>query len=301
MLSARICSISLENPLILASGILDTTGEMMAKVARHAGAITTKSISLKPREGHKNPTVIETNNYMLNAIGLSNPGIKEFINEIKIVRRTKKPVIGSIVGCSDEEFAGLARSIGNYVYAVEINVSCPNITGERIGQEIGKEPESVKKIVRKVKNSVHIPIIVKLTPNVNDIAEIAKAAENAGADAITAINTLGPGMAINIEARKPILANKFGGMSGPAIKPIAIADVYKIYESVKIPIIGTGGIVYGKDAIEMLMAGASAVGIGSAVYYRGHDAFGKIKNEMVQWMRKNKVNSVREIIGAAHK
>ena len=300
MLSTSIANIELGNPLILASGILDTTGNMMRKIAGYAGAITTKSVSLNPRDGHKNPTVIETNDYMLNAIGLSNPGIDEFIDEIKIVKKTKKPVIGSIIGCNEEEFAKLARKIGNYVDAVEINVSCPNIINEKIGQEIGKDPELVAKIVKKVKDSVHIPIIVKLTPNVDDIVIIAKAAESAGADAITAINSLGPGMAINIEARKPVLSNKFGGMSGPAIKPVAIADVYKIYEAVKIPIIGTGGIVHGKDAIEMLMAGASAVGVGSAVYYRGYDVFKKITNEMLAWMKKNKIKSIKELIGVAH-
>ena len=136
MLSTSLCNIELENPLILASGILDTTGSMMKKIANYAGAITTKSVSLNPREGHKNPTVIETNDYMLNAIGLSNPGIDEFINEIKIVKKTKKPVIGSIIGCNEEEFAKLARKIGNYVDAIEVNISCPNIIGEKIGQEM---------------------------------------------------------------------------------------------------------------------------------------------------------------------
>jgi len=235
---------------------------------------------------------------MLNAIGLSNPGIREFVDEIKIVKKTKKPIIGSIIGSNEDEFGKLARSIGNYVDVIEINVSCPNV--EKIGQEIGKDPELVGKIVKKVKGSVDAPAIAKLSPNVNDIAEIAKAAEKAGADAITAINTLGPGMAINIEAKQPVLANKFGGMSGPAIKPIAVANVYKIYEAVKIPIIGTGGILTGKDAIEMLMAGASAVGVGSAVYYRGNNVFEMIKKEMIQWMKKNKVKTLKEIIGIAH-
>ena len=242
--------------------------------------------------------MIETNDYMLNAIGLSNPGIREFVDEIKIVKKTKKPIIGSIIGSNEDEFGKLARSIGNYVDVIEINVSCPNV--EKIGQEIGKDPELVGKIVKKVKGRVDAPAIAKLSPNVNDIAEIAKAAEKAGADAITAINTLGPGMAINIEAKQPVLANKFGGMSGPAIKPIAVANVYKIYEAVKIPIIGTGGVLNGKDAIEMVMAGASAVGVGSAVYYRGNNVFEMIKKEMIQWMKKNKVKTLKEIIGIAH-
>ena len=155
----------------------------------------------------------------------------------------------------------------------------------------------VTQIVKQ--NAGKIPVSIKLSPNVHDIKEIAHAAEKAGADAITAINTA-TGMAINIDARKPILANKIGGVSGPALKPIAVRCVYEIYETVKIPIIGTGGVTYGKDSIEMIMAGATAVGIGTGIYYRGIDIFKKVCGEMEQWMKKNKVKNLDEIRGCAH-
>jgi dihydroorotate dehydrogenase (NAD+) catalytic subunit len=165
----------------------------------------------------------------------------------------------------------------------------------------GKSPELVSELISEVKKCTAIPIMPKLTPNCDDIGEIAVACEKAGADMISAINTVGPGMVIDIDARKPLLNFKTGGVSGPAIKPIAIRCVYDIYERVKIPILGIGGVSSGKDAIEMLMAGASAVGIGSAVYYDGIEVFSKINKEIEKWMKENKIKSIKEIIGVAHK
>ena len=228
----------------------------------------------------------------MNAVGLSNPSIFKFKDEIKELKKNRIPTIVNIYAENAEKFAKTALKAQEYgADAVELNVSCPNITkDEMVGQIIGKNPSLVEEITRQVKETVKIPVIAKLSPNVDDIAVIARAAEKGGADAVSAINTVS-GMLINIEAKRPILANKSGGVSGPAIKPIAINAVYQIYEAVKIPIIGTGGIVHGKDAIEMLMAGASAVGVGSAVYYRGYDVLKKITNEMLAWMKKNKVKS----------
>jgi len=169
------------------------------------------------------------------------------------------------------------------------------------GKPYYADPELTAKVTSAVKeNSGKIPVSIKLSPNVYDIKEIAHSAEKAGADAITAINTV-TGMVVDIDARKPVLANKIGGVSGPALKPIAVRCVYEIYETVKIPIIGTGGVTYGKDAIEMIMAGATAVGIGTGIYYRGIDIFRKVCNEMEIWMKKNKVKSLDEIMGCAHK
>jgi dihydroorotate dehydrogenase (NAD+) catalytic subunit len=158
----------------------------------------------------------------------------------------------------------------------------------------------VYEITRAVVRNIKIPVFAKLTPNASNIGEIAKAAINAGAYGIAAINTVGPGMAIDIDIGKPILANKFGGVSGPAIKPIAVASVFKIYEAVDIPVIGVGGVSTGRDAIEMMMAGASAVAIGTAVYYRGIEVFGLVEKEMKEWMKENGVKKISEIVGAAH-
>ena len=169
------------------------------------------------------------------------------------------------------------------------------------GKPYYADPELTAKVTKEVKNnSGKIPISVKLSPNVHDIKEIAHAAEKAGANAITAINTAS-GMVIDIEARKPILANRIGGISGPALKPIAVRCVYEVYETVKIPIIGTGGVTYGKDAIEMVMAGATAIGIGTGIYYRGIGVFKKVCDEMEIWMKKNKIKNLNEIRGVAHK
>lgn len=295
-LETEICGLKLRNPLLLSSGILDITADLMNHIIKNgAGGVITKGISLKSREGHKNPTVIATKHYILNAMGLCNPGVEEFKKELENVNA---PVIANIFGNS-YELVTIAKLLEDKVNAFELNVSCPNVQGEKIGQVIGQDPDLVKKITRKVKSAVNIPVFVKLTPNVNDIRDIAKAAKQAGADGISAINTLS-GMLINIEAKKPILANCFGGVSGPAIKPIAIASVYKIYEEVDIPIIGVGGLTTGKDVIEMLMAGASAVAIGSAIYYRGINVFQKILNEIQDWMKENKFSSIQELIGIAH-
>lgn len=304
-LSTKISSIRLKNPLILSSGILDLTAPMMKRIAANgAAAITTKAIGLEERPGHKSPALIANDHYLMNAMGLCNPGYKNYADEIKDFKRSDVPVplIANIFSETAEGFVTVGKALEKYgADALELNFSCPNAAkGENLGEAIGKDPNLVKEYTKKIKKSVGIPVIVKLTPNVDDITEAAKAAESGNADAISAINTLGPGMAINIEAAKPILANKFGGVSGPAIKPIAIASVYKIYETVKIPIIGIGGITDGRDAIEMLMAGASAVGIGSAIHYRGMDAFKKITSEMQEWMDKEGYSKVKELIGIAH-
>jgi dihydroorotate dehydrogenase (NAD+) catalytic subunit len=209
------------------------------------------------------------------------------------------PVIGSIYGYRIEQFGEVARKMASLKPAmIEVDISCPHLD---YGKPYYADPNltaEVTKIVKK--NSGKIPVSIKLSPNVYDIKEIAHAAERWGADAITAINTAS-GMVIDIDARKPILANKIGGVSGPALKPIAVRCVYEIYETVKIPIIGTGGVTYGKDAIEMIMAGATAIGIGTGIFYRGIEVFRKVCDEMEAWMKKNKIKNLGEIRGAAHK
>lgn len=304
-LSTTFCGIPFSNPTVLASGILGLSAETMLRVVTNgAGGITTKGLGLEKRAGHTNPTVLETEHYLFNAVGLSNPGIDTYVQEIKQFKvQTAVPLLANIFASEIDAWQRLAEKVATTsVDALELNVSCPHTDPkEGIGMTIGQHPQLVEKITRVVKKAVKIPVIVKLSPNVNDIVVIARAAEAGGADALSAINTVGPGMAIDIETATPVLGNKVGGLSGPGIKPIAIADVYKIFQAVKIPIIGMGGIITGKDAIEIIMAGATLVGIGSAVCYRGMEVFGKVCQEMAAWMQAHGYTKVEELIGLAHK
>ena len=301
-LSTSICKVKLKNPTILASGILGVSGASLVNAAKNgAGAVISKSANLAGRKGHPSPVIIANDTFVMNAVGLSNPGVDDVIDELKYaIKNSPSPVIASFFGNTKEDFGIVAERISEARPALlEVNISCPN-TDDDLGRPFSLLPETAAEVTRIVKNRTKIPIAVKLSPNVYDIREIAKAVEDAGADMITAINTAGPGMVIDIKTGRPVLSNKTGGISGAAIKPIAVRCVYDIYKTVKIPIIGVGGVTYGKDAVEMMMAGASAVEIGSAVYYRGIDVFRKIENEMLQWMKENKVKSVKEIVGAAH-
>jgi dihydroorotate dehydrogenase (NAD+) catalytic subunit len=303
-LELDIIGLKLKNPTILASGFLGVSGKIMKRVAESgAGAVTTKSIGLETRIGHPNPSVIDFGFGIMNAIGLSNPGYKIFGDEIKIAKESGVPVIASIFGNNPEDFVTVAQGVEKYEPdAIELNISCPNLKkGEILGELIGKDPDLSYDVVKAVKENVKLPVITKLTPNVNDIRVIAKAIERAGTDAISAINTLGPGMLINIHVGRPVLANKFGGVSGPAIHPIAVKCVYDIYETVKVPIIGIGGISDGINAVEMMMAGASAIGIGSAIYYRGIDVFKKVSDEMIEFLDSHNYSNVKEIVGMAHR
>jgi len=298
-LSTSIGKLELKNPTILASGILGETAELLLRVADSgAGAVVTKSIGLEPREGHLNPTVIEMEYGLLNAVGLANPGIESFRKEMETVKKADVPVIGSIFGKDAGEFAELATRMEEYgADAVELNLSCPHAEG--LGYEIGSEPKNVEEITREVKGSVNIPVFPKLTPNVKSIVELADAAAKGGADAVVAINTV-RAMAISPEARMPILANKIGGLSGTAIRPIGVRCVYEIWKEVPIPVIGVGGISSGMDALEYLMAGASAVQIGSGVWIGGPEVFSKICKEIEEFLEENDHESLNDVLGAAH-
>ena len=300
MLQTNLCNIKLKNPIILASGILGVTRESADRIGKSgAGAVTLKSLCHEERFGNKNPTMFGYGDVFLNAVGLPGQGIDSAMEDFGRLDNLSVPVIGSMYGYRIEQFGSVAKKMSSLKPAmIEVDISCPHMD---YGKPYYADPELTAKITKIVKkNSGKIPVSVKLSPNVYDIKEIAHAAERAGADAITAINTV-TGMVIDIDARKPILANKIGGVSGPALKPIAVRCVYEIYESVKIPIIGTGGVTYGKDAIEMIMAGATAVGIGTGVYYRGIGVFKKVCDEMTAWMKKNKVKSLDGMRGCAHK
>ncbi|MFA5049423.1 MAG: dihydroorotate dehydrogenase [Candidatus Micrarchaeia archaeon] len=299
-LSVNLGKLKLENPTILASGILGTTKPLLLKIANSgAGAVTSKSISIEERKGHNSPIIAEFSSGLLNAVGYKNPGIDKAIEEFS-GWSSKIPLIISIVGKDAEEFKILAKKINQInCTALEIVLSCPHTPG--FGTLAGQnKPDITYEITKKVRENTSLPLIVKLSPNSPELSKTAKKAEQAGADIINMGNSAGPGMIIDIERKKPVLHFGFGGISGPAIKPLSIRCVYDIYKSVEIPIIGTGGITNGKDAIEILMAGASAVGIGTAVYYRGIDVFSKINSEISDWMKKHNYKSIDELVGAVH-
>jgi len=264
-----------------------------------AGAVVTKSIGLKPREGYPNPTFIELEYGILNAMGLPNPGIDKYCEEIKELKNSNVTVIGSIFGSNSHEFAELSKKMNiSGVDALELNMSCPHAKG--YGLEIGSDSKLVKEITSKVKESSKVPVFVKLSSNLKDIVEIAKSAEKGNADGIVAINSV-KAMKINLDMKIPVLGNITGGYSGKAIKPIGVRCVYDIAKNVDIPVIGVGGVTTGEDALEYIMAGASAIQIGTGIYYRGIDIFKKVCREIEDWMKDHNYKTITKLIGAAHK
>ncbi len=299
---SSLAGVRLMNPTILSSGILGVSAASLQRIAKSgAGAVTTKSIGPAKREGHPTPVVVGVTGGILNAVGLSCPPLEESLSELKkTLKAVKSPVIASFYGRTIEEFGDVAERVSEIKPdLLEANISCPNAENE-LGKPFAIDPESAEKVTQEIKDRVRIPLIMKLSPNVADIASIAASVESAGADAISAVNTVGPGMVINIETAKPVLSNRFGGMSGPAIKPIAVRCVYQIYEVVEIPIIGIGGIQNGRDAIEMMMAGANVVGIGTAVIEKDINIFSNVCNEIIQFMDEWGYTQLDELIGKSH-
>ncbi len=289
----------LQNPLVLASGILGNSADILARVHdAGCGLVTMKSIGPAPRDGHKNPTVIDMGGGMINAVGLPTPGYAHMDAEWQALANRKFPLNASIYGGSVEEFVRVARFVSDQgPDFIEINISCPN--SDCHGMLFGVDEKSAFAVTSAVKKAIDVPLIAKLTPAAPDIGRIAKACEDAGADAICAINTAGPGMVIDIEAKMPVLAFKKGGLSGPMIKPIAVRCVYDIFAAVSIPVIGLGGITTGEDAVEMFMAGATLAGMGSAVRYRGIQVFDQVNQELNTWLAEH--HTTRDaIIGTAH-
>jgi dihydroorotate dehydrogenase (NAD+) catalytic subunit len=303
MIETKFLNIELKSPLILASGILGLTASSMKRVIEFgAGAVTSKSFNKDWRAGHKNPSIIPFEHGMLNAVGLSNPGLDEMIKEIRLYReQCKAPIIASIFGRSIDEFGEVTqRTTEAEPDMIEVNVSCPNVYSE-FGQPFGDSCPDTAKITQIVKKHAgKIPVSIKLGPHGPGIGIIAKVCEENGADAITAINTVGPGMIIDIDVKKPVLSNLTGGVSGPAILPIAVKSVYEVYKNVKIPIIGTGGVTKPSDAIQMILAGATAIGIGTAVYYEGIEVFRKLNEGIKKYLKDNGYKSIDEIRGTAH-
>jgi len=299
-LKVNIGKLKLKNPVMTASGTFGYGREYSEFFdIGNLGAVVVKGLSLKPRTGNPPPRIVETASGMLNSIGLQNIGIDSFIeNELPFLKKLKVPVIVNFFGDSIPEYAEAAAKLGSTkgINALEMNISCPN---KQAGWSIfGTDPKVTSKVVKSVRKVTGLPLIVKLSPNVTDIGLMAKTAEDAGADAISAINTL-TGMAIDIKKRKPKLANIIGGLSGPAIKPVALKMVWECYKSVKIPIIGMGGITSAEDAIEFMLAGASAVAVGTGNFINPAITM-EILEGITSFMEEEGISSLKQIKGAAH-
>jgi len=301
LLSTNIAGLQLENPTILASGILGYSAESLNRAVKGgAGAVVSKSIGIEPRVGYPNPTVVQVEGGFINALGLPNPGIAFYSQEIKYCKTILRvPLIVSVFGYSADEYVAVAKkAVDAGADAVELNVSCPHV--QFTGAEIGQNPKLLAEVVEKVKAAVSKPILVKLSPNVANIAVTARAAVEAGADALTAVNTL-KAMAIDSETMLPILSNLKGGLSGPAIKPVALRCVYDIREELPdVPIIGCGGISDWRDAVEFMLAGASAVQVGTAIALENTEVFQTITKGVEVYLRKKHYGSVKEIVNLAH-
>jgi dihydroorotate dehydrogenase (NAD+) catalytic subunit len=299
-LAVRVGPLTLRNPFLLASGIWGESGESLAGAWRAgAGGVITKSIGSQPRLGYPNPTIESYSEWgLLNAMGLPNPGIDEYPKEIAIARAAGATVIGSVFGGDAEEFARLARRLGETgIVAVELNLSCPHAEG--YGTEVGSDPAEVEEIVRAVVREVTIPVIAKITPNTPDPAALAVAAEKGGAAAISAINTV-RALAIDATLHRPVLAHGLGGLSGPAIKPVGLACVWQIYDRVSVPIIGVGGISTAEDALEYLMAGARALEVGTVVTRDGIGVFARLGETLARRLDELGFASASDAVGVAH-
>lgn len=302
-LRINYCGVEFKNPFILPSGIITEIPEHKRAIEAGAGGITLKSLTFEKREGNPLPRVWKFDGGMINSVGLRNAGIEKGSKEIKFFIEENEgiPIIVSLFATKIKEFLSLVEKIVPLKpHFIELNLSCPNVDDE-FGKPLGMEKGAAGEIVRAVKKiSGKIPVLAKLSPNVNDIADIAKSCELEGADGIVAINTVGPGMVIDIGKKKPILGAKKGGVSGPAILPVAVRCVYEIYDAVKIPIIGMGGVTKWQDVVEIMMAGATLVGIGTATYLKGMKVYEELKQQIREYMEKENIKSVKELVGVAH-
>lgn len=294
--SVELAGVSLKNPVMTASGTFGSGEEYSEFVdLNRLGAVVTKGVANVPWPGNKTPRIAETYGGMLNAIGLQNPGIDVFVErDIPFLRQFDTKIVVNVCGKTTEDYVEVVERLSKEpVDFLEINISCPNV--KEGGIAFGQDPKSVELITRKVKNCAKQPVIMKLSPNVTDISEMARACEAGGADGISLINTL-TGMKIDIYRRKFALANKTGGMSGPAIKPVAVRMVYQAASAVKIPVIGMGGIATAEDALEFIMAGATAVSVGTANFFNPY-ATVEIVEGIEKFMEQQGVRDIHELIG----
>lgn len=296
-LRVRLGKLLLRNPVMTASGTFGYAREFSQLINLHRlGAVVVKGISLEPRAGNPPPRVVETACGMLNAIGLENVGLQGFLEgKMEFLRGINSRVIVNILGDSVEEYGILAQRLTGVegIDALEVNISCPNV--KKGGVAFGTDPSMAAEVTRTVRERTDLPVIVKLSPNVTDISIMARAVEDAGADAVSLINTL-IGMAVDTTSRRPGLANVIGGLSGPAIKPVALRMVWQVARAVSIPVIGIGGIATAEDALEFLIAGASAIQVGTANFYQPRAAESIIEG-LADYLRAQGESSIRAIIG----
>lgn len=289
----------LQNPLVLASGVQGTTlGKILEAIKYGAGAAVTKSIGPAPREGYDEPTLVEVEGGWVNAAGLPNPGAARFSEDLGSIKGRGLPVIVSVFGGDDSEFAGVVETLdSNDFIGYELNLSCPHVAG--VGTEVGHDPEEVARVVKAVKKWTRKPVFGKLSPNTDRFVEIAQVAVDSGADGLTAINTI-RAMPIDVEKGRPALSNAYGGLSGPAIRPVALRCVYELRERFDVPIMGCGGVTGWEDAIQFVLAGADAVQIGTRTMSKP-DVFNDINLGIVSYLERKGVARLGDLVGFAHK
>ncbi len=297
-LEVRVGKLRLRNPFILASGILSYGSLLRKAYESGAGAVVTKSLTLEPKEGYPTPVIVGFEGGLLNALGLANPGCETYLKqELPELLKANVPVIVSLAGSSEEEFSRMAELVNGFrVSGVELNLSCPH--AEKRGLELGSDPEIVARIVRCVRSKTELPMWVKLGL-CDSLLECGRRAEEEGADALVLLNTL-RSMLIDPSSRRPILSNKFGGMSGPALKPVSLRCVYEMYEELSIPLIGCGGVTCWRDAVEYLLAGARAVQVGSAVALKGPGIFPELQEGLRKYLEEQSFRRVEDLVGLAH-
>lgn len=293
-LSVKICGVNFKNPVIAASGTFGFGREYNELYdISLVGGVSTKGLTMEPRLGNPVPRIAEGKSVILNAVGLQNPGVEQFINDDLDWLKSKTTVVANVAGRTLEDYENICARLDGLADMIELNISCPNVRAG--GMALGIKPENVEEVTRLCKAQLKkTPLIVKLSPNVESIAANARAAERGGADCISLINTL-TGMVIDIERRRPVIANNTGGVSGAGIMPIALRMVYEAAHAVEIPVIGMGGITCGKDAIAFMMAGASAVQVGTANFTDGY-AIPRIVKEMDEWLESHGIGDVNEIV-----
>jgi len=299
-LSVNISGILFRNPLILASGILGTTGSILKRISMEydVGGIITKSLTYKPRKGYSTPIIVGVKAGLINAVGLTNPGYKYFLeNELPLIGNVDVPIIISLAGNRVDQLVEMCEECEDYgVDGIELNLSCPH--AERYGIEVLMDHKLTYKIISEVKSVLKIPLFVKIGFT-DKFIEIARIIEKAGANGISAINTI-KAMAIDVDFKKPVLSNRIGGLSGPAIHPIAVRIIYELYGKINIPIIGVGGVEDWRDVIEFMLAGANAVQIGTAISIRGLKVFEEILNGIKIYLSRYGYKDIKDIVGLAH-
>lgn len=299
-LRTTVTGVTFPNPLLLASGILDETGVSMARAFREgAGGVVTKSMGPAPRHGHANPTVVEVEGGLLNAMGLPGPGVEHFREEVRVALAGGGLVVGSVFGSTAKEYAKVAATMAETgVAAIELNVSCPHAKG--LGSELGSDPGLLAGVVAAVKDAVDLPVWTKLTPNTDSITRLARAAVDAGSDALVATNTL-KAIAIEPDVRMPVLGNKVGGLSGHALKPVALRAVWDLHSAgLGVPVVASGGIYTARDVLEYAMAGACAFQVGTAIMHDGWGAFARIAADLDAWLEREGEAGLDGVVGAAH-